>query len=129
MKSRSSLPIRLALAMVGTVLIGTTLIAQTPNQCPTPLSSHQGWALGATVYYDDSPLPPSVRTQIETALSRWTTANANNNSGVTFVAADAAHPATLNVQAGVAMSNGSNYPGLRIPLGMLMVLLPLLRSR
>lgn len=65
MKSTSNLPVRLTLAMVGTVLIGTALIAQTPNRCPTPLSpTHQGWALGSTVYFDDSPMPPSVRTQL-----------------------------------------------------------------
>ena len=39
MKSRSNLPVRFALALVGTVLIVTALIAQTPNRCPTPLST------------------------------------------------------------------------------------------
>src|SRR5207244_1452194 len=52
-------------------------------------------------------LPAGVQTQLTSAFQKWTTANSNNGSGVTFAPADASHAATYTVQTGSYQVNGS----------------------
>ena len=60
-----------------------------------------GWPRDSVVRFDVSSLPAPLRSQAINALNAWNTANTQNNSGVTFVAADLNNPATLKFKVGV----------------------------
>jgi len=71
-------------------------------------SSVHGWSKGSTVYYDVSGLPEPAKTQAISAFNKWTSANANNGSGVSFSPSDSNHPANFTVQVGPAGGRSSD---------------------
>jgi hypothetical protein len=54
------------------------------SSCPTTKTPR--WSAGTTVYYDYGNITnPAIKAQIKAAADKWTAANANNGSGVSFV--------------------------------------------
>jgi hypothetical protein len=89
-------------------ILGLVEFARAQGGCSPVDSSYHGWAQGNTVYYDISSLPAAVQTQVASAFQKWTAANGNNGSEVSFAPADANHSSTYTVQAGSYQVNG-NY--------------------
>src|SRR4030095_1981599 len=83
------------------LLVTVTLISRSQIECPPPSTKSAGWPMDSVVRYDVSALPQRLRTQAINALNAWSAANTQNNSGVSFVAADSSHPATLTFNVGV----------------------------
>lgn len=88
------------------LLLAVTLISRSQTGCPSQSSKSAGWAKDTGVYFNVTSLPPAIRTQALAALSAWTNANGANNSGVSFVPADANNPATLTFRVGVPEEGG-----------------------
>ena len=83
------------------------LIWKSQAACPGRNSTFAGWPQDSIVRFDVSSLPPAVQAQAINALNAWNVANGQNNSGVTFVAADSQHPAQLFFQVGVPPSGNA----------------------
>ena len=84
-----------------TLLLIVTLVSRSQTGCPDQSTMSAGWPRDSVVRFDVSSLPPALQTLAINALNAWNTANTQNNSGVTFVAADTNHPAALTFKVGV----------------------------
>lgn len=89
------------------LLVSMTLISRSQTGCPPQSTKSAGWPRDSVVRYDVSSLPSALQTQASNALNAWNVANTQNNSGVTFVAADSNHPATFTFNVGVPNTPGA----------------------
>ena len=95
------------------LLVSVTLISRSQTGCPPQSTESAGWPRDSVVRYNVSSLPPALQTQAINALNSWNLANTQNNSGVTFVAADSNHPANFNFKVGVPQEGGAAHVDIK----------------